>query len=42
MTYFYFYILAEDLPRYRREGWRYVGPMRPLGGWESVIVRRRA
>ncbi len=42
MAWLYRYILIEDLPRHEKEGWEYVAPMRPLGGWESVIVRRCA
>lgn len=36
------YIFVEDLPRYEADGWKYWGPGPNLGGWGSVIVRRRA
>lgn len=42
MTWLYAYILADNWPRYRAEGWTLCGRMYPLAGWESVIVRKRA
>jgi hypothetical protein len=45
MTWIYLYILAEDWEENRRRwkaaGWKLCGPMMPIGGYESVIVRRR-
>ena len=35
------YILPSDLKRYLTEGWRVVGPGPNLGGWGSLIVRRK-
>lgn len=40
MTWLYLYILRERLVEYESQGWEYVGDMFPLGGFDSVIVRR--
>jgi hypothetical protein len=37
----YKFILAEDAQQWVDEGWMIVGPGPCLGGWESLIVRRR-
>jgi len=36
----YLYILTSDLARYEAEGWRFVCHLRPLGGWEQVLIER--
>ena len=36
------YVLLEDLDQYLAQGWTVAGPGPNLGGWTSVIVRRRA
>lgn len=33
-------ILAEDLPRYEKDGWTYLGEGPMLGGWKSIWIRR--
>lgn len=38
----YKYVLLSDLNRYLEQGWRTVGPGPGLGGWTSVLMRRRA
>ena len=38
----YKFILAEDAGKWINEGWIVVGPGPSLGGWESVIVKRKA
>jgi hypothetical protein len=35
------YILAEDLKEHEAQGWKVVGPGPCLGGWLSLIVKRR-
>ncbi|OFW57227.1 MAG: hypothetical protein A2W01_04170 [Candidatus Solincola sediminis] len=45
MIWIYRCILAEDWEENRRRwkaaGWKLCGPMRSIGGWESVIVRKK-
>jgi hypothetical protein len=36
------YILLGDRERYEAQGWQVVGPGPCLGGWPSLIVRRKA
>ena len=36
------YILVEDRKAYESKGWEVVGPGPCLGGWDSLIVKRRA
>ncbi len=38
----YKYVLLADLSRYLEDGWAVAGPGPNLGGWSSVIVRRKA
>lgn len=40
MIWEYKYILAADLVRYEADGWRFVCHLRPLGGWEQVLIEK--
>ncbi len=35
------YILAEDRKAYEAQGWEVLGPALCLGGWATLLVRRR-
>lgn len=37
----YQHFLAADVPARRAEGWRLCGPSLCIGGWDSVLMRRR-
>lgn len=41
MTWLARYILPENLKRYRAAGWRYWCRGPTLGGWATIIVRKR-
>ena len=42
ITWLFKYILVEDRKAYEAQGWKVIGPGPCIGGWESLIVRRRA